>query len=405
MPYIPNSVSKPLSVVLIVPDARRRHSLAAALAGSQLTIVREYDVYPSRGNLPEIADLTCHVVIVDLDSDVERAMRVIEKICTNNVTVTVMAYSSMNDSTLMHRSMQAGAREFLVEPLPPGAISKAFTRASARCPNQQNAATGKTMAFLPSKGGVGVSTIATNFALTLIKESGAKVVLVDLDFQLGEAALGLGMSAHFSVVDALLNPQRLDKDFLLTLLLKHVSGLSVLAAAEDYGFVHVPAEGATRLFQILRDEFDYVVVDAGTCHSHIQESLLDIADILFLVTEMTFPALRNAHRMISFLSTRDQSRKLEVIVNRFTSRHGGIDEASATKALSRPINWRIPNCYAAARAAQDNGVPLAMGNSPITRALVQIARSVCGKPLNTEKDSSKGFNFFRSRQLTVPAEN
>jgi hypothetical protein len=95
---------------------------------------------------------------------------------------------------------------------------------------------------------------------------------------------------------------------------------------------------------------------------------------------------------------------LEVVMNRFASRHGGIDEKSATKALGRPINWRIPNAYAAARAAQDSGVPLAMENSPITRVLVQMAKAACGKPLSTQKEAGKGLSFFRSRALPTPVE-
>jgi pilus assembly protein CpaE len=125
---------------------------------------------------------------------------------------------------------------------------------------------------VPSKGGVGVTTIALNFALALTKESGAKVVVVDLDFELGEIALGLGMTATFSVVDALLNPARLDKEFLSTLLLRHSSGLAVLASPEEYNFFHIPRSKGRQVVQILREEFDYVVVDAGTCHSHVQET-------------------------------------------------------------------------------------------------------------------------------------
>ena len=62
MSYIPDSAKgNTLSVALIVPDAMRRRSLAAALNGSQFTIAREFDTYPSAGNLPEIArlDMPC----------------------------------------------------------------------------------------------------------------------------------------------------------------------------------------------------------------------------------------------------------------------------------------------------------------------------------------------------------
>jgi Flp pilus assembly CpaE family ATPase len=99
---------------------------------------------------------------------------------------------------------------------------------------------------VPSKGGVGVTTIALNFALALTKESGAKVVVVDMDFQLGEIAPGLGMTATFSVVDALANAARLDREFLATLLIRHSSGLAVLGSPESTTSFTWPTTKASR---------------------------------------------------------------------------------------------------------------------------------------------------------------
>jgi len=405
MPDIPDSaVSQDLSVALIVPDAGRRLSLTTALAGSQVGIAGEYDAYPSRADLPELGRLACDAVIVDVDCDIGQAIRVIEDICSRHPATTVMAYSSTNDSTLMRRSMQAGAREFLIEPFLSETVSEAIARTSSRLPGRGRNL-GKLLVFVPSRAGVGVTTIATNFALALRKESGAKVVVVDMDFQLGEIALGLGLTATFSVVDALANAARLDKEFLSTLLLRHDSGLAILSSPEKYNFFpSAIEEGADRLFPILREEFDYVVVDTGTCPGALQEKLFLEADKIYLITEMTLPSLRNAHRLISFLSARDGSRALELVLNRFNSRHGEIDEKSATKALGRPINWRVPNAWAAARAAQDSGIPLAMTDSPVTRSLVQMARAACGKPLSVEKKAGGGFSFFGSRAVETPVE-
>ena len=157
---------------------------------------------------------------------------------------------------------------------------------------------------------MGATTLAANFAVALTKESGARVVVVDMDFQLGEIALGLGMTATFSIVDALNNVERLDWDFLSTLLIRHRSGLAVLAAPEEYSFFQLSGhDGATRLFRILREQFDYVVVDAGTCHGHLQETVFEMADKLYLVADLTLPALRNAHRLISYLSATDGHRR------------------------------------------------------------------------------------------------
>jgi pilus assembly protein CpaE len=399
-----SAASNALSVAIVAPDAVRRRALAAAMSGSRSSIIRKFEDYPSHNIPAELSGPDCDVAVVDLDDNVERAIGVIEDICSRNSAITVMACSGSNDPLLMRRSMHAGAREFLVEPLLPETVAEALSRALARRPRRTKNA-GKMLVFVPAKGGVGATTLAANFAMALTRESGARVVIVDMDFQLGEIALGLGMTAAFSVVDALTNIERLDWDFLSTMLIRHSSGLAVLASPEEFCFFQLSdCEGATRLFRILREEFDYVVVDAGTCHGHLQEALFAMADKLYLVTELTLPSLRNANRLIAYMATSDEGRRLEVVVNRFNSRHGDIDENSAVKAMGRPVNWRIPNGYAAARAAQDNGVPLATESSPITKALVQMARAACGKPPVIQKKSGNGFSFFGSKGLTDAVE-
>ncbi|MGA2770558.1 MAG: AAA family ATPase [Bryobacteraceae bacterium] len=406
MPNVPDSdESAALAVALVMPNATRRRSLVAALAGSQFVpLVHEFGSYPSRDDLPGIARLGCQVLIVDLDDDVEQAIHVIENIGRHNAAMTVMAASSRNDSALMRRSMQAGARDFLVEPFLPETVGEAFARTYSRGTDQKKAL-GRALVFVPSKGGVGVTTIALNFALALMKECGAKVVVVDMDFQLGEIAPGLGMTTTFSVVDALASAARLDREFLATLLMQHGSGLAVLGSPESYDFFHLADDKSVKkLFRILREEFDYVVVDSGSCRGDTQETLFGIADTLYLVTEMTFASLRNAHRLISFLSARDGCRHMKVVANRFNARYGNIDGDSATKALTRPVDWKIPNAYAAVRTAQDSGVPIAMNDSPYTRAVAQMAKAACGKPLTAAKKAGQGFNLFGLRGLRELAD-
>ena len=405
MPNTPDSdAPNALSVAIVMPNATRRRSLVAALAKTPFVpLVHEFGSYPSRDDLPAMAQLGCQVLIVDLDDDVEQAIHVIENIGRHDAAMTVMAASSKNDSALMRRSMQAGARDFLVEPFLPETVGEAFTRTYSRGIDQKKPL-GKALVFVPSKGGVGVTTIALNFALALTKECGARVVVVDMDFQLGEIAPGLGMTTTFSVVDALASAARLDREFLATLLIRHASGLAVLGAPESYDFFHLADDKSVKkLFRILREEFDYVVVDSGSSRDDTQETLFAMADTLYLVTEMSFASLRNAHRMISFLSGRDGCRRLKVVANRFNARYGNIDGDSATKALTRPVDWKIPNAYAAIRAAQDSGIPIAMNDSLYTRAVSQMARAACGKPLIAAK-ASQGFNLFGLRGLRELAD-
>src|SRR5665213_3602014 len=128
MPDIQDSAksSNAISVALIVPSATRRLALETALAGSQLTLSDEFDTYPSPEDLPKIVRLDCDAIIVDLDEDVEAAIGVIQNICSHNVAMAVIAYSSRNDPYLLRRCMQAGARGFLTEAFLPETVSDAF---------------------------------------------------------------------------------------------------------------------------------------------------------------------------------------------------------------------------------------------------------------------------------------
>jgi Flp pilus assembly CpaE family ATPase len=68
------------------------------------------------------------------------------------------------------------------------------------------------------------------------------------------------------------------------------------------------------------------------------------------------------------------------------------------------VDWKIPNAYTAVRTAQDSGVPVAMEDSPYTRAVAQMARAACGKPLTAAKKASQGFNLFGLRGLRELAD-
>lgn len=193
-----------LSVFLIVPDNERRHAIAKALSGTQAHIGGELAAYPRMDDLAQISGADYDVIVVDLDPDPEAALDVVENVCAANAAVTVMIYAAHASSEMLVRCMRAGAREFLSEPLQPGAVAEALVRASVRREEvgRTKKTAGKLFVFAGAKGGCGVTTLATNFALSLAKEAG-KVLLVDLDLHLGDAALSLGVASKFSAADAL----------------------------------------------------------------------------------------------------------------------------------------------------------------------------------------------------------
>jgi pilus assembly protein CpaE len=177
----------------------------------------------------------------------------VENICGVS-SVTVMVYSARSDAEMLVRCMRAGAREYLTQPLASGAMAEAMVRASVRRPTVRPSkkAVGELLVFIGAKGGSGATTIATNFSVSLAQESGKKTVLIDLGLPLGDAALGLGLHAKYSTVNALESSHRMDSNFLSKLLVRHSSGLSVLAAPDEYAPVEVTTERVERLLTIAR---------------------------------------------------------------------------------------------------------------------------------------------------------
>jgi Flp pilus assembly CpaE family ATPase len=382
-----------LSIALIGPDEGRRKAAATALAGCQGGEIREFSTYPpSLDDVPKLLEQRYDVIIIDLDSMPEYALELVESICANG-TATVMVYSVKADSELLVRCMRAGAREFLTLPFTHSTMAEALVRASARRPAATRSAKktgGKLMAFLGAKGGDGVTTLACNFAVSMAKESGQSTLLIDLDLPLGDAALNLGVVAEYSTINALQNAARLDSAFLSKLLVKHTSGVSVLAAPGKFPQFPATNEAIDRLLAVARQDFDNVVIDMGSRLDLMGTSLFKDGSTIYLVIQAGIAGLRNSNRLISQYFATGIPR-LEIVLNRYEPRTLGVAEDQITKALTRPAQWKIPNDYAAVRRMQTTAIPLALEDSPISRLIRQMARTATGLPTTQEKKA--GFSL------------
>ena len=381
-----------LTIALIGPDEGRRKAAASALAGAQGGDIREFSTYPpSLDDVPKLLEQRYDVIIIDLDSHPEYALELVESICANG-TATVMVYSVKADSELLVRCMRAGAREFLTLPFTQSTVAEALVRASARRPTARPAKKtgGRLMAFLGAKGGDGVTTLACNFAVSMAQESSQSTLLIDLDLPLGDAALNLGVVAEYSTINALQNAARLDSSFLSKLLVKHSSGVSVLAAPGKFPQFPATNDAVDRLLAVARQDFENVVIDMGSRLDLMGTSLFKEGSTVYLVIQAGIAGLRNSNRLISqYFAT--GIPKLEIVLNRYEPRTMGVAEDQITKALTRPAQWKIPNDYNAVRRMQTTAIPLALEDSPISRLIRQMTRSASGLPAIPEKKT--GFSL------------
>jgi Flp pilus assembly CpaE family ATPase len=384
MKYADSIGAKLLSIALIGPNEALRWDVSSVLADCRGVTVREFPSYPTAlDDVPRLLERYFDVIIVDLDSDQEFALKLVASICAEN-TATVMVYSEKVDRELMARCMRAGAREYLMVPFDQSTLGKALDRARIGLHSKthsQQKSLGDLLVFFGAKGGTGVTTIACNLAIALAQEPGHSTLLIDLAVPLGDAALNLGIAAEHSTDHALRDAERLDARLLLTFLARHRSGVFVLAAPSKVPEVEVSDAAIDRLVSVARQQFDHVIVDVGSRIDLMGTDLIKKASTIYLVTQAGISELRNSNRLISQFFSED-SPKLEIVLNRFAPHlQLGVNEEVITKALGRPVRWKIPDDHDATRQMQSTENAVSPADSPISRLIMEMASSVTGHPI------------------------
>jgi pilus assembly protein CpaE len=256
----------------------------------------------SEGSIPDVA-------VVDLRVDASSGMAAIERLRAGNAAMAIFAIAASAESDLILQAMRAGANEFF--PWSPGQTQAARTmeesfhgavrrtatrREAAHASNRQPCV---THVFLGAKGGAGTTTVSVNCAVELARLSRRPTIILDLKPCLGEVALFLGVRPRFTVLDAIENLHRLDKDFLKELVSKHKSGLDILAGSEQFDRPNASDAGAIEeLLRVLGRTYDYIAIDAGNTINSFVVSTLYTSDTVFLIANPDVPSIRNAQRLV-----------------------------------------------------------------------------------------------------------
>ena len=258
-------------------------------------------------------------------------------------------------------AMRLGAKEVISSPV----IKSEFFDVLKKVKNQLNSDYQKVnkcrmITIFSNKGGIGKTSVATNLALELARTTKENVALIDLNFQLGDITTFLDLKPSFNISYMLKNLDKINKDFLLNTLEKYKNtSLYVLAdppyfkQADD-----ISAKQVSKLFDILKESFSYIVVDTDASFGDKTITALDNADLLFLVTCINLPALRNCQRCLDLFEKLGYSaEKVQVLVNRYME-NDEIKAEDAEKVLNKEIYWKIPNNYFTMMAAINKGVPV-----------------------------------------------
>jgi pilus assembly protein CpaE len=321
------------------------------------------------------------IVIVDTRGDATWAMSTIERVRAASPSAGIFAVALAADPDLILQSMRAGANEFFTWPLADEPVHSAVRRTAARRESAQGArAPATTLVFFGAKGGAGTTTLAVNCGVEIARLSKRSVVIVDLKPGLGEVGLFLGVRPRFSVLDAIDNLHRLDREFLKELVAKHKSGLDILAGSDQFDRPGAADGGAIEeLLRLLTRQYDYIVVDGGSQVNSCTVSALYSADQLFLVANPDVPSVRNAQRLLDRVRQLGAcGERVRLLLNR-AAEPFPIPPKQIEGALGHPIHHTFPSDYKTVSTALNSGVPLALtGSTDLAEQFDSFTRQILG---------------------------
>jgi pilus assembly protein CpaE len=176
------------------------------------------------------------------------------------------------------------------------------------------------IAFFGTKGGTGTTTIAVNCAADMHRLSRRSTLVVDAKPSPGDVAVFLGLRPRYSLVELIDQVGWSDRALAQRYVTEHVSGLHVLAAAEEFGRPNASdIEGFERSLTCLAAQYHYVIIDAGSTLSSSAVASVLMADIVVLVANPDLPCLRNLRRLSDALRRAGVApERLRVLLNRTT---------------------------------------------------------------------------------------
>ncbi|WP_060844438.1 AAA family ATPase [Pseudomonas sp. St29] len=281
----------------------------------------------------------------------------------------------------MRLAMQAGARDFLPEPVAAEELQAALGRMVMEAHAEQGAG-GKLIAVMNAKGGSGASMLACNLAHQL-SVRGGRTLLLDLDLQFGSVTHCFDVMPTHSHVEVLQQVETLDGIALRGYCSHFSPTLHVLGGRTGELFLaqDIRIEQLEGLLRLARSTYDWVVVDLPRQIDHLTGITLEHADHVFIVLQQSLSHLKDGTHLLRIL--RDdlgvQNNRLQVVVNRY-DKSSAVSLKDIAEALRCTDLHKLPNDYAVVGESQNTGVPLELHapRAGITTALRELSQRLIG---------------------------
>jgi pilus assembly protein CpaE len=381
--------------IIICPDVDLNERLEAILAEIGIvSVTRTLDRYPS--GLELLRFLRAHapqVVFVSTESTA-KAMEVAREVEKHTPGVQIVAISRFCDPQILLEVMRAGIREFASLPFDRQTLVDALVRVKdavqARPPAIE--ATNQVFSFLPSKAGVGTSTVALNAAVAMSRVPDASVLLSDFDLNSGMVRFMLKLDSAYCVTDAAEHALEMDESLWPTMVTT-IDKLDVLHAGKLNPDFRIEPTQIRHLMEFMRRNYSALCFDMSGNLERYSLEIMHESKRIFLVCTPEIPSLHLAREKYLYLKQLDLGERVSVLLNRCPKR-SLITPQQIEQLLGIPIYMTFPNDYQGVQRAMTAG-RWVEASSELGRQFGVLAHSMLeGKATPAPEPKKRFIEFF-----------
>lgn len=381
--------------LIICPDEGLAERLEGALADlGMVAVTRKMTHYPSAIELLRFLRAHAPQLIFLSVASLVKAMEVAAEIEKHTPGVQIFAINETCDPQLLLELMRAGIREFGSLPFDRYTLGESLQRISDALETRpaEMEVTDQVFSFLPSKAGVGTSTIALNAAMALSRLPNSNVLLSDLDLNSGMIRFMLKLDNGYSVIDAAEHSIEMDES-LWPQMITPIEGCDILHAGKINPDYRMEPSQLRHLMEFMRRNYRTLCFDLSGNLEKYSLEIMHESKRIFLVCTPEIPSLHLAREKYLYLRQLDLADRVSVLLTRCQKRPL-ITPQQIEQLLGLPVLMTFPNDYQGVHRALTFGRWVDV-SSELGKQCAALAQTITqDRGLKTVEKKAKSGEYF-----------
>ena len=305
-------------------------------------------------------------------------------------SIPILMFTAKNQLDDKVTGFEVGADDYLTKPTHPtelqAHVKALLSRTVTKTPDETHTIVdekrGYVIGVLAVRGGLGVSTVASNLAAALLNRTQSDVILAELTPGQGTLGMDLNLPTQAALAEMLRGaPMELTLEKVQSSLAAHNSGLKILAASDNPRDVDLSAraENFELLVSRLASLASFVVLDLGSGLSSSVQKILPLCKEQIVVMEGMPNSIQHTRILLNELADmKIDIKTISVVLNNRQRSDTQMPWAQAQERLGHPVATTLtpmPELFTQALRLHTPAV-LAQPGNMVSQQFIKLADTI-----------------------------